>query len=649
MSNLIENKEGLQVLMMGNEAIARGALEAGLNVAAGYPGTPSSDIIEHLAKIAKEHSLYVEWASNEKVGAEIAAAASFTGLRSVCTMKQNGIHVASDFLLHLMGTGVRGGMVVIVCEDPGALSSQNEADSRFFAKMLEVPLLEPGDFQEAKDMMKWALELSEELKTYIIFRSVTRLSHASGDVTLGKLPDTQEHHAHFSYDGPFFDFQTGPMVTGPIAVGFARKTQQARLEKVAELFETSPYNTYTGPEKPEVLIITSSACCLYSKEAVNILSIEDKVGVLKLGTTWPLPAQLVKKYLAKVEKVLVVEEPQDFMEENIKILAAESANEIGIKTFLGKKSGHMPTVGELNPDIIMEAIKGILNIQYEPVSQEYKTKAFQAIIKSPGRDITFCPGCPHRASFYSIHNALKLDDRGGFVCGDVGCYTMGVLPAGFNTLKTSFSMGSGLGLATGFGKLTQFGMDQPPMAVCGDSTFFHAVMPALVDAVHHQSDVTLVILDNSGTAMTGFQPHSGLKNDAMGNIVPAIDIAKVCRAIGADVMVCDPFDIEATERILLETLKKKNGARVVIMKQICALSPERRGKKLYQMSVEAKVCLGENCGCNRLCTRILQCPGIVWDNKKKVAWIDEVMCAGCGVCASVCSTGAIQKVKIEEA
>jgi indolepyruvate ferredoxin oxidoreductase alpha subunit len=206
-------------------------------------------------------------------------------------------------------------------------------------------------------------------------------------------------------------------------------------------------------------------------------------------------------------------------------------------------------------------------------------------------------------------------------------------------------MGSGLGLATGFGKLTKFGMNQPVVAVCGDSTFFHAVMPALVDAVHHQSDVTLVVLDNSGTAMTGFQPHPGLAVDAMGETAPSIDIEAVCRAIGADVASSDPFDVERTEKTLLGMLKKK-GAKVVILRQICALSPEKRGKKKYQMSVREDVCIGENCGCNRMCTRILRCPGIYWDTARKVSRIDEVICAGCGVCASVCPSGAIQKAEV---
>ena len=641
---LLDTNEGTSYLFMGNEAIARGALEAGVSVAAGYPGTPSSEIIENLAGIAGEANLYVEWATNEKVAAEIAAAASFSGLRSICTMKQNGFHVASDSLLHITGTGVRGGMVVVVCEDPGALSSQNEADVRYFAKMMEVPLLEPGDFQEAKDMMKWAVELSEELKTFVIFRSVTRLSHASGNVKIGKLPNPKPK-AYFEYKGPLLDFATGPMITGPGAVGLARVVQQGRLKKAAERFETSPFNAYTGPEKPDLLIITSSACSLYSREAVDLLGVGHRIGLLKLGTTWPLPTRLVMKHLMSTDNILIVEEPQDFMEDNVKILAAETARELGPKTFFGKKSGHLPTQGELNPDIVLNAIKDILGVAYEPMPQEYAAKAAQYTFKAPAREMTFCPGCPHRASFYAIHNAVVLDDRDGFVCGDVGCYGMGAISAGFSTSKTGLNMGTGMGLATGFGKLTKFGMNQAVLAVCGDSTFFHAVMPALVDAIHHQADVTLVVLDNSGTAMTGFQPHPGLVKDAMGYQSPPIDIEAVCRALGADVAVCDPFDVEAAERILLSLIKKK-GAKVMIFKQICALSPEKRGKKKYEMSVDNDVCIGEECGCNRMCTRILRCPGIFWDTKDKKAKIDEVLCVGCGVCASVCTLGAIRKTEV---
>jgi len=280
MSNLTDNREGTQYLLMGNEAIAHGALEAGVNVASGYPGTPSSEIIESLAKVAKERNLYVEWSANEKVALEVAAAASFAKLRSLCAMKQVGVNVASDFLLHLGLSGTRGGMVLVTCDDPGALSSSNEGPSRHYAQMFEIPLLEPGDLQEAKDMTKWAFELSEELKNVVMVRSVTRVSHASGNVRLGKLPET-ERKAEFKYYGSAFDADEGPAESTP--VNYKHTIQQEKLKKVREIFEESPFNAYHGPEKPELLIITASAGNLYTREAISVLGVEDRVGLVEIG------------------------------------------------------------------------------------------------------------------------------------------------------------------------------------------------------------------------------------------------------------------------------------------------------------------------------------------------------------------------------
>ena len=641
MSQLTSSQAGARHLFMGNEAIARGALEAGVSVAAGYPGTPSSEIIENLAKAAKERNLYVEWSANEKVAMEVAAAASFAGLRSMCVMKQNGVNVGSDFLLHLALSGTRGGMVIVPCDDPGALSSINEGEARQFARLLEIPLLEPGDFQEAKDMVKWAFELSEEIRNLVMVRSVTRLSHASGSVVLGELPDVQPQ-ACFTHNGFILDPMEGPVISAP--VDYKHGQQQEKLKKAVALFEESPFNTYTGPESPELLVITSSACTLYTREAIDVLGVGDRVGLLKLGTTWPLPPALLEAHLAQAEKVLIVEEIIPFLEENVKILAAEIAPRIGIKTFFGKRDGTIPSVGEMNPDLVIAALAKVLGIAYAAVPEAYAQRSLQiAFFGAPVRDLTFCPGCPHRASFWSIHNTLEMDGREGFVCGDIGCYSMAMLPTGFSTLKTLHAMGSGTGLASGFGKLNRFGLDQPVVSVCGDSTFFHAAVPALVNAVHHQSDITMIVLDNSGTGMTGFQPHPGLPVDASGNEVPSIDIAEVCRAIGAHVEVSDPFDLQGTQDILLQLFEEKEGVKVLVLKQICALSPEKKGKKLFEVSVNESVCLGENCGCNRLCTRIFRCPGLVWDSEKKVAHVDEVICAGCGVCASICPSGAIEK------
>ncbi|MBI5604602.1 MAG: indolepyruvate ferredoxin oxidoreductase [Deltaproteobacteria bacterium] len=640
MPKLNEDKEGIRVLMMGNEAIVRGALEAGVNVAAGYPGTPSSEIIENLSKVAQERHLYVEWSTNEKISLEVAAAASFAGLRAICPMKQNGVNVASDFLLHLAGSGTRGGLVLVTCDDPGALSSANEGESRHFARMIEIPLLEPGDFQEAKDMTKWAFELSEELKNVVMLRSVTRMSHASGMVRLGKLPERMVK-AEFKCRGPLLDQETGPVSSMPVV--YHHTLQQEKLRRARELFEESPFNTYEGPEKPELLVITGSACTLYCREAIHLLGLKDRVGLLKLGTTWPLPPKFMKKYLALTEKILIVEEVIPFLEDSVKILAAEQAAEIGIKTFYGKNDGTIPMVGELNPDLVAAGLSKIMGAPYASMDGEYAKEAQEAAgALAPERDLTFCPGCPHRASFWSIHKALQLDNRKGFVCGDIGCYSLGARPAGFSTVKIAHAMGSGLGLACGFGKLEAFGMDQPTLTVCGDSTFFHAALPALVNAVHHEANTTLIILDNSGTAMTGFQPHPGLPINALGQAAPQIDIAKVCEAMGAKVVIRDPFELEET-RATINALLEEEGIKVLILRQICALSPEKKGKKSHTMRIDESRCLGEECGCNRLCTRVFRCPGLIWDKEKKKSRIDEVICAGCGVCADICTSGAIRR------
>jgi len=643
MSTITQDRPGESLLLQGNEAIARGALEAGVQVAAGYPGTPSSEIIESLASAAEEGRLYVEWSVNEKVALEVAAAASFSELRSLAAMKQVGVNVAADFLLHLAQYGARGGMVLISCEDPGALSSTNEGDSRQYARMMEFPLLEPGDFQEAKDITKWAFELSEAIRNVVMVRSVTRLSHGSGKVALDELPEKRAG-ARFRFEGPLTGQMEGPVASMPNTVFLLHNRQQDKLRKAAEIFETSPFNRYTGPDRPDLLIITSSACHLYCKEAMHLLGIGDRVGLLKLGTTWPLPRRLIGKHLMAVDRVLVVEELLPFLEENVKVLAAELCERTGSIRFYGKRDGTLPSVTELSPDTVAKALSTLLSVAVPSPPIDYRKGVQEAAaVGAPPRMITFCPGCPHRASFWSIHNALAMDDRKGFVCGDIGCYSMGLYPAGFETLKTLHAMGSGTGVASGFGELGQFGLNQPVLSVCGDSTFFHAAMPALANAVHHQSDILMVVLDNSGTAMTGFQPHPGLRQDAMGRMAPAIDIAAVCRGMGARVEVCDPFDLDQTRSTLLQMLEQGKGVQVLILKQMCALSPEKKSRKPFEMSLDPEVCVGESCGCNRLCTRVFGCPGLVWDKKMKKARIDEVICVGCGVCASICPAGAIQK------
>jgi indolepyruvate ferredoxin oxidoreductase alpha subunit len=351
----------------------------------------------------------------------------------------------------------------------------------------------------------------------------------------------------------------------------------------------------------------------------------------------------VKSRLAAARKVLFVEEVLPFLEENVKVIAAESAGEIGVKTFYGKNEGTLPMNGELNPDRVAAAMAGILGIAYGDPAADYRRKAEAAAeAMAPQRGQTFCPGCPHRASFWLLQEALHLDNRKGFVCGDIGCYSLALLPCGFNSLKTLHSMGSGMGIASGFGKLGAFGMDQPVVAVCGDSTFYHAVLPALINAVHHRADVLMAILDNSGTAMTGFQPHPGSAVNAVGEPSPQVDIEAVCRSLGVGVEVRDPFDLAETRRAV-NRLLEQGGVRVLVLRQSCALSPEKRAKKAFRMRVDETICLGEACGCGRFCTRVFRCPGLLWDKAAGKARIDEVICAGCGVCSFICPQGAIAK------
>ena len=452
--------------------------------------------------------------------------------------------------------------------------------------------------------------------------------------------------ARFVYDGPITDPLRGPVISTPVVA--KHRLQQEKLEKAKKLFEESPFNKYFGPKKPQLLIITSSVCFLYSQEAVSSLGLQKRAGILKLGCTWPLPTKLVKKYLRITGKIMIVEEVLPFMEESVKVLAAGMPKEIGLKTFYGKIDKTLPAVGELNPDIICAALSKVMKVKCKSIPAAYVKGLQKAAALIPPRDQTFCPGCPHRASFWSINTALKRDGREGFVCGDIGCYAMAALtPAiGFHTVRTLHSMGSGTGLACGFAKLGAFGFDKPVLSVCGDSTFYHAVIPALINAQHNRADITFVVLDNAGTAMTGFQPHPGLTTSAMGEVVPAVDIAQICKAIGAKVAISDPFDLDGTSKLLNSFMEQSGSLNVLILRQICALSPEKKGKKKFEMRVDEALCLGEDCGCNRLCTRIFRCPALTWDRTKKKAVVDEVICAGCGVCSSICPQKAIMKTEV---
>ncbi len=567
----------------------------------------------------------------------MAAAASFSGLRAICAMKQNGLNVACDFLLNLNLIGLDAGVVLVTCDDPSAHSSVNEQDSRLFARLADLPLLEPSTFQEAKEMTKWAFEISEKIRNVCLLRGVTRTSHARGNVVLGALPPRDGCRA-------FFD-KRRQRITHPVREAHLRLHKN--LNQLEELFAESAFNEYHGPNKPDLLIVTCGTGWWYSQEAVGLMRLQDRVGILKVGTTWPLPRKVIVENLKKAENVLFIEEVDGFLEGNVKELAADHSFEIGPRMYFGKRSGHVPVFGEMSGDVVIEALKKIFNLDYRPRDQMYEGKAARiAATMLPGRVLGFCPGCPHRASFWSIKNALQLDRREGFVTGDIGCYSLARGPSGFYVSKTSGAMGSGTGLASGFGKLDRYGFEQPVISMCGDSTFFHAAMPALANAYHNQANMVMAILDNSATAMTGFQPHPGVGMDAMGGKVAPVDISEVCRSFRAKVEVTDPFDLEGTKQKLLEALRDPTGVKVIIMRRKCEMLRLREEKPLYKVRINPERCIGEECGCNRFCTRVFKCPGLIWDRGSGKAMVDEVICAGCGVCTEVCPRKAIEKEEV---
>ncbi len=633
MNPVFLDSPGTKVLAQGNEAIARGALEGGVAFCAGYPGNPSSEIIETLARAAKEIPVYVEWSTNEKVALEAATAASFAGLRAMASMKQNGVNVVSDFLTNLTLSGTKGGLVLVSCDDPGGISSTNEEDARLFAQLADIPLLEPSTPQEALEMTRWAFELSEQISNVVMIRSVSRLSHTRADVALGTLARL-ERNARFD---PTFPFHTFPVLS-------KHKQRHEKLEQAKRLFEDSGFNSYEGPLDPELLIITSGCAWNYVAEAVEIMGLKDRVAILKLGTVWPLPEQFLKKHLKGPKEILFAEDVDPFVENQVKALVAQDGEELGVKAFYGKGSGHLPPFGELTPQKLMALFGEIMGV-HVPRDEYGSLLAGATRDAIPPREFGFCPGCPHRGSYYAIKTALAWDGRDGFVSGDIGCYTMGIWPTGFNQVKSVHAMGSGLGIASGYGKLDRFGFDQPVITVCGDSTFFHAGIPALINAKFNRSDILLVILDNSATAMTGFQPHPGTGTTAMGEKAEPVDIAKLCRGMGVEVVEADPYEMRRSAMVLRDLLKK-SGPRVLILRRKCALVQAKEGGFPYQMRVEEELCLGEECGCGRYCTRIFRCPGLIWDKEAGKAKIDDVICVGCGICAEICPQGAIIKEEL---
>ena len=620
------NAPGQVCLMQGNEAIVRGALEAGINFAASYPGSPSSQVLGMLGKVARERNFYAEWSTNETCAMEACIGASLANARSLCIVKQNGLLFAADAIHCGAQHGVKGGMVIVTSDDPSAHSSTNEFDSRYQAMSANIPMLEPTSMQETKDMVPYAFELSERTHQMVIIRLTTRVCHGRGNVVLGELPEK-----------PHQMKQVGEW-DRMVCVSYLRSAMLQKMDMLRQEFENCPYNHYVGPDHPKELIVAGGTGRLYGQEAIRRLGVGDRVGLLSLGTIWPLPEEYILRHLEGVEKVLTLEEVDPVLERNLQAIAGSHQMQI---TFSGREDGALPKIGELDPDNVAQAISLLTGAKLP----EKKIASQEPLIE---RELTFCAGCPHRATFHILKKVLRQEKHPGAVIGDIGCYIMSGQAAGQYAFQACNCMGSGINLAEALGQLTHYGLDQKVVTVCGDSTFFHTILPGLVNATYHNANMLLMVLDNSATAMTGFQPHPATGITAMGDQVPAMDIQKVVEGIGCKAEVADPFDVAETEKTIRRLLNTP-GMNVLIMRQPCATLMTKKKKRPVKVYVDQNVCLGEGCGCDKYCSRVWGCPGNSWDFKNNKAYIDPVTCVGCGVCAKLCPSGAIKVEGGEEA
>jgi indolepyruvate ferredoxin oxidoreductase alpha subunit len=643
---ITEDSPGKRVLLMGNEAIARGAIEAGVQVTASYPGTPASEIMETLAVAAPKLGFHAEWSTNEKVAFEVAAGASLVGVRALTAMKNAGLNWVMDMFMTLVYGGVRGGFVIAVADDPDAHYSSNEQDTRFAAFYGEIPCLEPADQQEAKDMTRYAFELSERLELPVLLRSVTRISHASGDVELGPISKVKrksvfDKHYKLAYRWNVY----GP--PGPVE---KHRWLHSRLPLAKKAVERMPWNRLELRGRPKLGVIASGLGSSYAREAIQQLGLKRKVAFLKLGTPTPLPERMVARLLRAVRTVLVVEEGDPLVELQIKALAKDVAPKVKI---LGKLSGALPPVGEINTDLVMETLAKLAKIKVprEKARSLAKTKAGKLVAP---RSSTLCAGCPHLGSYWALKQALrKVGGQVSIINGDIGCYEQGgygifakaikpsfatesvqyAIESPYETLDTNYIMGGGVGLMQG-----QFHAgyaDGAILAVAGDSTFFHACIPAVINAVYNKAKGLFLVMDNSWTAMTGHQPHPGTGLTATREPAKRLQIEEIARACGVEfVRIVDPYDLAATTAAIEEALKF-DGFAIVITRRVCALQA-RREKKFVSKRVSIDV---EKCTGCKLCVSF-GCPGITFRRGK--AGLDPTICNGCGMCAPICKFGALK-------
>ena len=587
----------MKKILMGNEAIALGAIHAGVNLVSGYPGTPSTEILETIAK-NNNGSIYVEWSVNEKAALEVAAGASYSGARTLVTMKQVGLNVASDPLMSLAYVGVKGGMVIVSADDPGPISSQTEQDTRHFAQFSKLPIFDPSSPEEAYAMIKDAFALSEEYGTPVLFRPTTRVCHGCTSMEI---------------DDKSMVNQPEGFVKDPKWVIFPRLSYQNHLKieerntLLSEKFSSYHFNMVTGSGAKG--IATGGISYEYTKEALG----EQNVKLLKIATPHPFPEKLALEFLENLSEVLVIEELDPVIERELTYICGKHHLNINIR---GKLSGDVQKAGENS----VESVKTVLHAYLSLPAPE----GDEQLPSMPIRPPVLCAGCPHRASFYAVKQAMK--GQKAVFAGDIGCYTLGnAMP--LDMVDTCLCMGADVTIAQG---LHHIEPETKHFAFIGDSTFFASGITGVINAVYNESDIVLIVLDNSTTAMTGHQPHPGTGKTMMGNITEKISIPAILNAIGVQgVDIVNPFDLTTAIEAVKKAAEHK-GVSAVIFKSPCIAVT----KPSSAFKVESDKCIG----CKK-CIRELGCPAISIINKK--AFIEPSLCYGCSICAQVCPCDAI--------
>ncbi len=588
-------------LLMGNEAIALGAFEAGVEVVAAYPGTPSTEIPETAARFAKQYGAYVEFSTNEKVALEVGIGASWAGKRALVTMKHVGVNVASDSLMTLAYTGVNGGFVLVSADEPDCHSSQNEQDNRIFARFANIPCLDPSSPQESRDMTIFAYDLSEKYSVPVILRPTTRVCHGRGDVELGEI-NIQKREGKFSKDFSRY-------VTVPSHARILHKKLLEKMDKITEYIEQSNLN-YVIPGKGKTGVIVIGASFNYLMESLQILN--TKLPILKIGVSHPLTKNTVLSFIKDLEKVIIIEELEPVIENDVKIIIAE--NQLNLKVY-GKNL--FPRTGEFSTDLVTEILSKFLRINI--------TKEQSKCVPVPVRMPLLCAGCPHRSTYY----AIKKVTRGKAIFpSDIGCYTLGYSRP-LQTVDTCIAMGSSFGVACGFAKTVK----EPIVATLGDSTFFHAGIPPLINAKYNNSKIVAVILDNLTTAMTGHQPHPGTQLTAMGESASPVSIEKLISGMDIPVEVVDAYNIKSIEEALKRALESET-VYAIISRGPCVLLKGLEKKPVYKVDVT-------KCRSCKACIKLSGCPALEF--KDGHSYVNPTLCTGCGLCAYICPVEAISK------